>query len=191
MNIPLQTAMKAALLTVLAISVVPGVAKADVIYDFTLFSGGNAVGTGQLDLDTAISTNSFSFNTAEKNSGGKDDANDSIILGITITVDGHTFTMANETSPTTAGFATHSSDIVNNLSYNDEGGTLPRFQMFGGTSSNGWQLALTNGPITDSGTWSFNFTPQTATPEPASVALVIPLVLLIAAWRVRKALVKA
>ena len=92
--------------------------------------------------------------------------------------DGDTFSLADESQKSTVDF---SSGTLNNLSFNLNS-PLPALEI-GGLSYNfvtSYSVASNDGSIT------FDSTPLAQTPEPTSLLLMVPMLVLFASWRMRK-----
>jgi hypothetical protein len=167
-----------AVLLTAGLSVMATSAQASTVYSLTLSptSGPSISGTGLLTLESPIPT-SGPFTVTE---GGAVTSTTTDLLALSFTMsDGDTFSLQDESQASSAFF---SNDTLENLSFNFN--SLPSLQIGGtyyGFTTN-YSYEGTGGQVT------FNPIPLVLTPEPASVLLVIPALMLFASWRMRKQL---
>jgi hypothetical protein len=169
--------LKATLILIAGLAIAHASAKANTIYSLTLVpQAGSIGGTGLLTLSTPLPTTG-SYSASE---GGTVTSSTLDLVALSFTMsDGDTFSLADESQKSTADF---SSGTLNNLSFNLNS-PLPALEI-GGLSYNfvtSYSIAPNDGSIT------FNSTPLAQTPEPTSILLMVPMLVLFASWRMRKA----
>jgi hypothetical protein len=182
--------LKAVLLIASGFALTQASAYADATYTFDLVwsgsSGADITGTGTVTFDNTIPlTNGFSAAT-----GDSDGPYSTKIDGLTIQLsDGASFNLATDPSYVGAAFSVDAGKLVlDSLSYSyyPSNNNSPRINL-GGTTYNFQPTGSSNttvGSITD-------FVPYTAAPEPMSVLLALPGLMLLAGWRMRKVSAKA
>lgn len=160
-------------------------ASATSVYSFDLVwggtSGADVYGTGTITFDNAIPLISgYSAGTDLT-----DTAYSTKVDGLTIQLsDGVNFNLASDPSYAGAEFSVINGKLVLNslnYSYYPSNNNAPRINL-GGPTYNFQLTASSNttvGSITD-------FAPYTATPEPISILLALPALMLFAGWRLRK-----
>lgn len=140
-----------------------GTAYAGTTYDFTLTTTNGPVfnGSGTIPLGETIPDGSFSAGQT-----GTDTAFAAQIVGLTISIDGLTYNLAQGTGANAAFHFNGTTEVLDNLS--DSWNGFPQFNMGGSTYNfqSTAQSQTTNGKIT------FDFTPV---PEPSSALLIAGL----------------
>jgi hypothetical protein len=169
--------LKAALILIAALAMAHASAKANTIYSLTLVpQAGSIGGTGLLTLSTPLLTTG-SYSARE---GGAVTSSTLDLVGLCFTMsDGDTFSLADESQKSTAQFF---NGTLNSLSFNLNS-PLPALEI-GGLSYNfvtSYSIASNDGSI------PFNSTPLSQTPEPTSLLLMVPMLVLFASWRKRNA----
>ena len=169
--------LNAALILTVGLAMAHASANANTIYSLTLVpQAGSIGGTGLLTLSTPLpSTGSYSASE-----GGAVTSSTLDLVGLSFTMsDGDTFSLADESQKSTADFF---NGALNNLSFNLNS-PLPALEI-GGLTYNfvtSYSVAPNDGSIT------FNPTPLSQTPEPTSILLMVPMLVVFASWRMRKA----
>jgi hypothetical protein len=185
-----KTFLKAAMFITAGFALTNASAYADAVYSFDLVwagtSGADITGTGTVTFDNTIPLlDGFSAATTDT-----DGTYTTKVDGLSILMsNGASFNLATDPSYVGASFSvTAGALVLDSLSYAyyPSNNNLPRINL-GGLTYNFQPTASSNttvGSITD-------FTPYTAAPEPASILLALPALMLFAGWRLRKAPAKS